>query len=68
MNRTFEIKKAAKVIGGDFVLVPQNGIGVLLAHAVTGTEPGDGGKWIEIATDDGMRHLVGKDQRVVVVV
>lgn len=67
MRRVIDIKKAAKVKAGEFVLVPQCSMGILLAHEVTGTEPVDGGKWVEIATDDGLKRLVGKDGLVVVV-
>jgi len=66
MRRVIDIKWAAEVKAGDFVLVPQSGMGILLAHEVTGTEPVDGGKWVEITTDDGLKHLVGKDDLVVV--
>ena len=52
---------------GEFVVVPQGGMGVLLAHEVTETRPVDGGKFTEIATDDGLKHLIGKDVRVVVI-
>ena len=67
MKRMIGIKTAVMVTAGEFVLVPQNGMGILLAREVTAVEPVDGGKWIEIATEDGLRHLVGKDDRVVVV-
>ena len=66
MKRVIDIKTAAKVKAGEFVLVPQSGMGILLAHKVTGTEPVDGGKWVEIATGDGLKHLVGKADSVVV--
>jgi|GEM_PF-4115423 len=64
--RRIDIRKADKIEKGTFVLAPQSGMGVLLAHEVTGTEPVDG-RYVEIATSDGMKHLVGKDDRIVVV-
>lgn len=67
MKRGIDIKRAGEVKAGEFVLVPQSGMGILLAHEVTGTELVDGGKWVEIATDDGLKHLVGKDGLVFVV-
>ena len=67
MKRMIDIKKADRIEAGDFVLVAQNGTGVLLAREVTGTEQIDGGKWIEITTTDGLKHLVGKGERILVV-
>lgn len=67
MRRIVEIRRADRIEKGMFTLTPQNGMGILLAHEVTGSEPVDGGKFVEIATDDGLRHLVGKAQQVVVV-
>ena len=67
MRRVVEIRKADRIEKGMFILAPQSGMGVLLAHEVTGSEPVDGGKFVEIATEDGLRHLVGKAQQVVVV-
>ncbi len=65
--RRIDIRKANKIEKGTFVLAPQSGMGVLLAHEVTGTEEVDGGRYVEIATSDGMKHLVGKEDRIVVV-
>jgi hypothetical protein len=67
MKRVIGIKRAGEVKAGEFVLVPQCGMGILLANEVTGTEQVDGGKWVEIATDDGLKHLVGKGDLVAVV-
>lgn len=67
MKRVIDIKRAGEVKAGEFVLVPQCGMGILLAHEVTGAEPVGGGKWVEIATDDGLKHLVGKEGLVLVV-
>lgn len=67
MRRMIDIKKADQIGKGEFVLVPQSGMGILIAHEVTGTEPVDGGRYVEIATSDGRKHLVGKDDRIVVV-
>lgn len=67
MRRVVGIKKAGQIGNGEYVLAPQNGMGVLLAHEVTGTEPVDGGRYVEITTDDGRKHLVGRDDQIVVV-
>lgn len=66
-ERVIDIRRADRVEKGEFVVVPQGGMGVLLAHEVTETRPVDGGKFTEIATDDGLKHLIGKDVRVVVI-
>ncbi len=66
MRREIGIRTAGQIGNGEFVLVPQNGMVVLLAHEVTGTEPVDAGRYVEIATSDGLRHLVGADDRIVV--
>ena len=67
MGRVIDIKKADKIEKGVFIMVPQGGMGVLLAREVTKTKQVDRGKYIEITTDDGLRHLVGKEDRIVVV-
>ncbi len=67
MKRMIDIRKADRVKKGESILIHQNGMGILLAHEITGKEPVDGGKYVEIATSDGMKHLVGKDDRIVVV-
>jgi hypothetical protein len=67
MRQMIDIKKADQIGKGVFVLTPQSGMGILIAHEVTETEPVDGGRYVEIATSDGRRHLVGKDDRIVVV-
>lgn len=66
MRRGIDIKRAGEVKAGEFVLMPQCSMGILLAHEVTGTEQVDGGKWVEIATKDGFKHLVGMGDLVVV--
>jgi hypothetical protein len=45
MKRVIGIRKADRIEAGESVLVPQNGMGVLLAHEVTGTEPVDAGRY-----------------------
>lgn len=67
MKRMIDIRKGCQIGNGEVVLTPQSGMGILIAHAVTGTEPVDGGRFVEIATDDGRKHLVGKDDWIVVV-
>lgn len=67
MRRVIDIRKAEKIEAGEFVVTPQHGTGVLLAHAVTETEAIDDGRRVEITTDDGRKHVVSREDRVVVV-
>ena len=67
MRRVIDIKKANKIEKGVFIMVPHGGMGILLAREVTKTKEVDRGKYIEITTEDGLMHLIGKNDRVVVV-
>jgi hypothetical protein len=66
VSRTIDVRKAAALERGMLVLTPQQGMGVLLAHAITDTEDIEEGKWIEVSTDDGRQHLLGREELVVV--
>ena len=39
MRHVVELRRADRLERGEFVLTPQHGMGVLLAHAVEGVEP-----------------------------
>ena len=71
MRNTIQLKQAQSVEPGEHILTPQHASGILLAHKVVKTEAVDGGKWIELTTDelDGRRiHMVAGGDVVVLVV
>jgi hypothetical protein len=61
------IKKAKDLEAEVYVVTPQHPTGVLLIHRIVETETIDDGKFIEITTEDGRKHVVSPDDRVLVV-
>jgi hypothetical protein len=66
MRYALAIKKARKLEAGVYVLTPQHPTGVLLVHTVVEVEPIDGGKHIEITTEDERKHVLNADDEVLV--
>jgi len=66
MGCDLKVEKASELETDDYDITPQHSTGVLVAHRITEHEEIDGGKWIEITTEDGRKHLVGPDDRVLI--
>ena len=66
MSYGMTIKKARKLEAGVYVLSPQHPNGVLLVHTIVEVETIDGGKHIQVTTEDDRKHLVRPDDRVFV--
>lgn len=66
MNKTLTTKRADKIVAGDALLIPQDGLGPLLVYGVQGVELIDGGKRVELTTDGGRKHVIGVAQWVAV--
>ena len=62
-----KIKKAKELEAESYVLTPQHPTGLLLVHTIVDLEVIDDGKWIEITTEDGRKHVVNPDDRLFVV-
>lgn len=67
MSYAITIKKARKLEAGVYVLTPQHASGVLLVHTIVGVEAIDNGKWIEITTEDEIKHVINADDELLVV-
>jgi hypothetical protein len=67
MRYALTIKKARKLEAGVYVLTPQHPTGVLLVHTVVEAEQIDGGKWIEITTEDERKHIFSANDELFVV-
>ena len=67
MRFTIAVKKARHVEAKVYVVALQHPTGLLLVHTVAEVEAIDGGKYIEITTDDGRKHVLSADDRVLVV-
>ena len=67
MRYTMTKKKAKDLEAEVYVVTPQHPTGVLLVHKIVEIETIDDGKFIEITTEDGRKHLVSPDDRVLVV-
>ena len=67
MRYAMTIKKAKDLEAEVYVVTPQHPTGVLLVHKIVEIEPIDDGKWIEITTEDGRKHVVNPDDRLLVV-
>jgi hypothetical protein len=67
MRYTMTIKKAKELEAEVYVLTPQHPNGLLLVHTIAEIAAIDGGKWIEITTEDGRKHVVNADDLVLVV-
>jgi hypothetical protein len=66
MRYAMTIKKARELEAEVYVLTPQDPTGVLLVHKIIEVEAIDGGKWIEITTEDGRKHVVNPDDRLLI--
>ena len=67
MRYAMTIKKAKNLEAGVYVVTPQHPIGLLLVHRIVEIETIDDGKWIEVTTEDGRKHVVNPNDRVLVV-
>jgi hypothetical protein len=61
------VKKAEDLESKSFVFTPQHPTGLLLAHKIVEVEEIDWGNYIEITTDDQLKHIVNADDQVLVV-
>lgn len=74
MRNIIQLKKAKAIEPGEYVLTPQNGMGILLALKVAKNEAIDDGKRVEIETggtgeSQGKRlHVLAADDLVAVVI
>ena len=66
MRYAMTIKKAKELEAEVYVLTPQHPTGLLLVHTIVEIAAIDDGKWIEITTEDGRKHVVNPDDRVFV--
>ena len=66
MRYAMTVKKARELEAEVYVLTPQHPSGVLLVHTVAEIEAIDDGNWIEITTEDGRKHLVSPDDRILI--
>ena len=64
---TIAVKKAKDLEAKVHVLAPQHPTGLVLVHTVAEVEAIDGGKYIEVTTDDGRKHVLSADDPVLVV-
>jgi hypothetical protein len=60
------VKKAKELEAECYVLTPQHPTGLLLVHTIAELEVIDGGKWIQVTTEDERKHLLRPDDRVFV--
>jgi len=67
MRYAMTIKKARKLKAGVYVLIPQHPTGALLVHTVVEVERIDGGKYIEITTEDERKHIFNPNDELFVV-
>ena len=66
MRYALTIKKARKLEAEVYVLTPQHPTGLLLVHTIVEIAAIDDGKWIEITTEDGRKHVVNADDWVLI--
>lgn len=66
MRYAMTIKRAKDLEAEVYVLTPQHPTGLLLVHTVEGIEVTDDSKWIEITTEDGRKHVVSPDDRLLI--
>jgi len=67
MSYGMTIKKAKELEAEVYVLTPQHQTGILLVHTVVEVETIDGGKHIEVTTEDERKHIFNADDEVLVV-
>ena len=66
MRYAMTIKKARELETEVYVLTPQHPTGLLLVHTIAEIAAIDEGKWIEITTEDGRKHVVNPDDRLLI--
>ena len=66
MRYTMTIKKARELEAEVHVLIPQHPTGLLLVHTIAEIALIDDGKWIEITTEDGRKHVVSPNDRLLI--
>jgi hypothetical protein len=66
MTYGMTVKKAKELEAESYVLTPQHPTGLLLVQTIAELEVIDGGKWIQITTEEDRKHLVRPDDRVFV--
>ena len=66
MTYGMTVKKAKELEAESYVLAPQHPTGLLLVHTIAELEVIDGGKWIQITTEDDRKHLVRPDDRILI--
>ena len=64
MRYAMTIKKAKELEAEVYVLTPQHPNGLLLVHTIAEIAAIDDGRWIEITTEDGRKHVVSPDDRL----
>ena len=67
MRYKMTVKKAGELEAKSYVVTPQHPTGVLLVHEIVEVEEIDWGNYIEITTDDQLKHVVNADHHVLVV-
>ena len=67
MRAIIRLKTAAAIEVGEHVLTLQHPVGILIAHKVVTVEMIDGGKFVELATNEQRLHVVGADVVVAVI-
>jgi len=66
MRYAMTMKKASELEAEVYIASPQHPTGVLLVHTIAEIAAIDGGKWIEITTEDGRKHVVNPDDRLLI--
>jgi hypothetical protein len=66
MSYVMTVKKAKELEAESYVLAPQHPTGLLLVHTIAELEVIEGGKWIQVTTEDDRKHLLSPDDRVFV--
>ena len=66
MSYKMTVKKARELEAESYVATPQHPTGLLLVHTIAQLEAIDDGKWIEISTEDGRKHLVKPNDRILI--
>jgi len=66
MRYAMTIKKAKDLETQYCVVTPQHPTGVLLVHRIVEIEAIDESKFIEITTEDGRKHVVSPDDRLLI--
>jgi len=66
MSYGMTVKKAKELEAESYVLTPQHPTGLLLVHTISEIEVIDNGRWIGITTEDGRKHVVNPDDRLLI--